>query len=178
MRQRRKAVGSSAMVELAQTSTLLHQSQLFRYCLGCSSRYVSVYQAHFDLYSQCNLAILLFAGEQDLICNWVGIRNLIDDLEFNGAKGFEQAVEQEWYVDGDMAGSWQTARNLTLVKVANASHMVCPPARHQVLVADIGTGTIRPSSRHARHASPLHLDRHDQRCRSSCKSTKSDRIRD
>lgn len=70
------------------------------------------------------VAILLFAGEQDLICNSLGIKNLVDDLEYNGMQGFGSAVEQEWFVNGDLAGSWQTARNLTLVKVANASHMV------------------------------------------------------
>jgi carboxypeptidase C (cathepsin A) len=30
----------------------------------------------------------------------------------------------EWFVDGEHAGYWRTARNLTFVKIANASHMV------------------------------------------------------
>jgi hypothetical protein len=38
----------------------------------------------------------------------------------------QNATEQDWQVDGRHAGTWTTARNLTWVKVANASHMVMP----------------------------------------------------
>lgn len=34
-----------------------------------------------------SIPILLFAGDQDLICNYVGIENLIQDMTWNGMKG-------------------------------------------------------------------------------------------
>lgn len=38
-----------------------------------------------DLLEHIN--ILLFSGDQDFICNYIGTENLIDALEWNGAKG-------------------------------------------------------------------------------------------
>lgn len=32
--------------------------------------------------------VMLFAGDQDYICNYVGIERLIEGLEWNGATGF------------------------------------------------------------------------------------------
>ena len=33
------------------------------------------------------MEVLLFAGDQDLICNYVGIENLIQAMTWNGATG-------------------------------------------------------------------------------------------
>ncbi|CEQ38572.1 SPOSA6832_00002 [Sporobolomyces salmonicolor] len=68
--------------------------------------------------------ILMFAGAEDLICNHVGIEKMIEDLEWNGATGFGNVTADEWYVNGKNAGTWTTARNLTYVKILDASHMV------------------------------------------------------
>ena len=59
-----------------------------------------------------------------MICNWLGLSDMLDNLHWNGEVGFGNATELDWRVDGDHAGTWRTARNLTFVKVANASHMV------------------------------------------------------
>ena len=34
-----------------------------------------------------SIPVLLFAGDQDLICNYVGIEDLIQDMTWNGMKG-------------------------------------------------------------------------------------------
>lgn len=73
--------------------------------------------------------ILLFSGEQDLICNHVGTENLIGNLNWGGAKGFEVssgtwAPRQAWTFEGEDAGFWQSARNLTYVLFRGSSHMV------------------------------------------------------
>jgi hypothetical protein len=47
--------------------------------------------------SHRSAAILLFAGEQDLICNWLGISNMIDDLHWNGQKGFGVSRVSSFY---------------------------------------------------------------------------------
>ena len=73
--------------------------------------------------------ILLFSGAEDLICNHIGTEDLIDRLEWNGGKGFEVtpgnwAPRRDWTFEGQNAGFWQEARNLTYVLFHNASHMV------------------------------------------------------
>ena len=75
------------------------------------------------------IPILLFSGAEDLICNHFGTEELINNLEWNGGKGFEVtpgnwAPRRDWTFEGNAAGFWQSARNLTYVQFYNASHMV------------------------------------------------------
>ncbi|KAL1879889.1 hypothetical protein VTK73DRAFT_6701 [Phialemonium thermophilum] len=73
--------------------------------------------------------ILLFSGSEDLICNHLGTEALIGNMQWNGGKGFELspgtwAPRRDWTVEGEPAGFWQEARNLTYVLFYNSSHMV------------------------------------------------------
>lgn len=73
--------------------------------------------------------ILLFSGDQDLICNHIGTEELIHNMEWNGGKGFElspgtTAPRRDWTFEGEPAGIYQQARNLTYVLFYNSSHMV------------------------------------------------------
>lgn len=72
---------------------------------------------------------VLFSGGDDLICNHIGTEELISNMEWNGGKGFELsagtwAPRREWVFEGEVAGFWQEARNLTYVLFYNSSHMV------------------------------------------------------
>ncbi|KAI9688577.1 MAG: Cell death protease [Bathelium mastoideum] len=72
---------------------------------------------------------ILFSGEQDLICNHIGTEALIKNMKWNGGTGFELsdgvwAPRQDWEFEGEPAGIYQTARNLTYVLFYNSSHMV------------------------------------------------------
>ncbi|TPX60636.1 hypothetical protein SpCBS45565_g07445 [Spizellomyces sp. 'palustris'] len=75
-----------------------------------------------DLLSQ--IEVTLFSGDQDLICNWFGTRDMISELEWGGGQGFVDAPKMDWYVDDQLAGFYQTARNLSFVVFYDASHMV------------------------------------------------------
>ncbi|KAI0399336.1 Alpha/Beta hydrolase protein [Xylaria palmicola] len=73
--------------------------------------------------------VLLFSGSEDLICNHMGTEAFISNLEWNGGKGFEVspgnwASRRPWTFEGEAAGFWQEARNLTYVLFNNSSHMV------------------------------------------------------
>ncbi|KAL8666216.1 MAG: hypothetical protein Q9202_001723 [Teloschistes flavicans] len=73
--------------------------------------------------------VILFSGDQDLICNHVGTEELIHNMEWNGAKGFElspgtMAPRRDWTFEGEPAGIYQEARNLTYILFYNSSHMV------------------------------------------------------
>lgn len=76
-----------------------------------------------------HMPIILFSGDQDLICNHLGTEELIANLEWNGARGMElgsgtTAPRRDWTFEGEPAGIYQSARNLTYIKFFNSSHMV------------------------------------------------------
>ena len=87
--------------------------------------------------------ILFYAGDQDLICNDIGVESLVNNLTFNGAKGFGSEKPRSWTVQDEAAGMWQSARNLTYVKFFNSSHMVpfdYPRRTRDMLDRFIGVG--------------------------------------
>ena len=72
---------------------------------------------------------VLFSGAEDLICNHIGTEELINNMQWNGGKGFELspgnwAPRRDWEFEGQPAGFYQEARNLTYILFYNASHMV------------------------------------------------------
>ncbi|KAJ5489603.1 Pheromone-processing carboxypeptidase kex1 [Penicillium diatomitis] len=78
---------------------------------------------------ESDVNVLLFSGDQDLICNHLGTETLIHNMKWKGATGFETdpgvwAPRHDWSFEGESAGLYQYARNLTYVLFYNASHMV------------------------------------------------------
>ncbi|THH27823.1 hypothetical protein EUX98_g6359 [Antrodiella citrinella] len=85
--------------------------------------------------------VMLFAGDQDLICNYVGVESLVQTLTWNGEKGLGTVQTQSWAVNNIPAGTWVTSRNLTYVKIFNASHMVgydVPHVSHDMMLRFMG----------------------------------------
>ncbi|CAG7952181.1 unnamed protein product [Penicillium nalgiovense] len=73
--------------------------------------------------------VLLFSGDKDLICNHIGTETLIHNMDWKGGSGFETspgvwAPRHDWSFEGEPAGIYQSARNLTYVLFYNSSHMV------------------------------------------------------
>jgi carboxypeptidase D len=78
-----------------------------------------------------HIPILLFSGDKDLICNHLGTEEMIHRMTWLNGTGFEDppgsgswAPRRPWTFDGEPAGFYQTARNLTYVLYYNSSHMV------------------------------------------------------
>ncbi|KAI0375946.1 alpha/beta-hydrolase [Pilatotrama ljubarskyi] len=87
------------------------------------------------------IPVLLFVGDQDLICNYVGIESMIQAMHWNGETGLGKVQTQSWTVDGNPAGTWVGSRNLTYVKIFNASHMVgydVPHVTHDMMLRFMG----------------------------------------
>ncbi|TFK94266.1 alpha/beta-hydrolase [Polyporus arcularius HHB13444] len=78
------------------------------------------------------IPVMLFVGDQDLICNYVGVESMIQAMTWNGETGLGKVQTQSWTVGGNPAGTWVASRNLTYVKIFNASHMVGYDAPHTV----------------------------------------------
>ncbi|KAJ5689753.1 hypothetical protein N7462_004145 [Penicillium macrosclerotiorum] len=78
---------------------------------------------------ESGLSVLLFSGDKDLICNHIGTETLIHNMKWLGGTGFETspgvwAPRHDWTFEGEPAGIYQHARNLTYVLFYNSSHMV------------------------------------------------------
>ena len=82
---------------------------------------------HFDvaqLLDQYQVPVLIYAGDKDFICNWVGQVMWLDALEWSGADKYAQVETSLWNVSGVAAGEIKSAHGLTFLRVYEAGHMV------------------------------------------------------
>ncbi|KAL9264726.1 Serine carboxypeptidase 3-like protein [Drosera capensis] len=70
------------------------------------------------------IQMLIYAGEYDLICNWLGNSRWVHAMEWSGQKDFNSASEVSFEVDGSEAGVLKSHGPLTFLKVHDAGHMV------------------------------------------------------
>ncbi|XP_010535625.1 PREDICTED: serine carboxypeptidase-like 48 isoform X2 [Tarenaya hassleriana] len=70
------------------------------------------------------IELLVYAGEYDLICNWLGNSKWAHQMEWSGQKGFGSAKMIPFLVDGTEAGLMKNHGPLTFLKVHDAGHMV------------------------------------------------------
>lgn len=69
--------------------------------------------------------VVLFNGNRDIICNYMGTESMIKKLTWGGKRGFSDPESSlDWIHNGSVAGYIQSERNLTFVNVFDASHMV------------------------------------------------------
>ncbi|XP_028776246.1 serine carboxypeptidase-like [Neltuma alba] len=70
------------------------------------------------------IKVLVYAGEQDLICNWLGNWRWVHAMKWSGQKQFGASPNVTFLVDGKQAGTLKTHEPLTFLKVTEAGHMV------------------------------------------------------
>lgn len=112
---------------------------------------------HLPYILEQNVPVLLFAGDQDLICNHIGVERVAERLTWGG-QGWGQPEKKEWWVNNEKAGYWRTARNLTYVSVAKASHMVGvdkPIEAHDMMLRFMGVDLMAAAGPSARIPSRL-----------------------
>lgn len=61
--------------------------------------------------------VMMFAGAEDLICNYKGIERMLDHMHWGGVTGMGNSTREGWSLNGTKVGEWQEARNMTYVKV-------------------------------------------------------------
>jgi carboxypeptidase C (cathepsin A) len=71
------------------------------------------------------IAGMIYAGDKDLICNWLGNRRWVDAMKWAGAEEWANTDDFEWAVNGTRAALVKQSGGLSFVKVYNAGHMVC-----------------------------------------------------
>jgi cathepsin A (carboxypeptidase C) len=70
------------------------------------------------------IRVLIYAGDQDFICNWLGNKAWTLQMSWSGQQAFTQAPDQTWNVGGSPAGKIRTAQNFTFLQVFGGGHMV------------------------------------------------------
>ncbi|KAI4340430.1 hypothetical protein MLD38_025264 [Melastoma candidum] len=73
---------------------------------------------------EAGVDVLIYAGEYDLICNWLGNSRWVNAMEWSGQKGFVGAATAPFNVDGKEAGLLKNHGPLSFLKVHDAGHMV------------------------------------------------------
>ena len=92
--------------------------------------------------------VLLFAGDQDLVCSALGHQRLVDALTWQGQTGMGAHARPAPYLLNEApVGTWIEARNLTLATFYNASHMApydAPYAAHDMMLRFVGAERTWP----------------------------------
>ncbi|XXG75125.1 hypothetical protein AAC387_Pa07g3705 [Persea americana] len=70
------------------------------------------------------IKLLVYAGEYDLICNWLGNFRWVNSMEWSGRTMFDPVPMEPFSVDGEEAGQLKTYGPLSFLKVHDAGHMV------------------------------------------------------
>ncbi|KAJ7596523.1 serine carboxypeptidase [Mycena floridula] len=69
------------------------------------------------------IQVLIYVGNFDLLCNWVGNQMWTLALEWSGKEEFNAMPLREWTVDGKRAGLTRSAKGLTFATIDDAGHM-------------------------------------------------------
>jgi hypothetical protein len=67
-----------------------------------------------------DVRVMIYAGDQDLICNWLGNKRWVDALEWAGAQGWAAAETKPWFTKNKQSGNVTSFENLSFVKVFGA----------------------------------------------------------
>lgn len=71
-----------------------------------------------------NIPVLIYAGDVDFICNWIGNKAWTLALPWAGKDKFNNAADEAWTLNGKEAGKVRTAQGFTFLQIHAAGHMV------------------------------------------------------
>lgn len=71
-----------------------------------------------------NISVLIFAGDKDYICNWIGNKQWTDRLQWYGKAGYARESIKVWTDSNNTYGEGKSYGPLTYLRVYDAGHMV------------------------------------------------------
>lgn len=71
-----------------------------------------------------NTRVLIYAGDVDYICNWIGNKQWTLALDWPGKSAFNNAQDKSWNYNGTAAGVLRSAHGFNFLQVHEAGHMV------------------------------------------------------
>ncbi|KAI9810728.1 MAG: hypothetical protein M1827_006066 [Pycnora praestabilis] len=70
------------------------------------------------------IPVLIYAGDADFICNWLGNKAWTEALEWPGQKAYNKESLGDLKLDGDKYGEVKSSSNFTFIRLHAAGHMV------------------------------------------------------
>lgn len=71
------------------------------------------------------LRVLIYVGDQDFICNWIGNKHWVLNLDWSGKAGFNKEIDRPYKdPNGDDIGLLRKYDNLSFLQFYQAGHMV------------------------------------------------------
>ncbi|KAL7748129.1 hypothetical protein RI367_006485 [Sorochytrium milnesiophthora] len=70
------------------------------------------------------IPVLLYNGNKDVICNYIGQENMLANLTWRGHQGFKQTRFTPFKLNGKEVGEYKRERGLTSMRIYDAGHMV------------------------------------------------------
>merc|ERR1711920_277808 len=67
---------------------------------------------------------LIYAGEMDYLCNWCGNKAWAKKLQWSGQDAFSQAPDNDYKLNGQVAGRIRSAKGFHFMQVYNAGHLM------------------------------------------------------
>lgn len=89
-----------------------------------SGDWMKNYQGMLPDLLQDDIPVLIYAGDVDFICNWIGNKQWTLGLPWTGKSAFNAAEDKDWSVAGKTAGKVRTAQGFTFLQIHDAGHMV------------------------------------------------------
>jgi len=76
---------------------------------------------------ESGIRVLVYAGDADYICNWIGNEAWVREIEWSGKNAFNSAKDEKWITE-DVSRAWagnvRSSGLLTWLRVFEAGHMV------------------------------------------------------
>ncbi|KAK6540791.1 hypothetical protein TWF694_008181 [Orbilia ellipsospora] len=69
-----------------------------------------------------HIPALVYAGDKDYICNWLGVRAWTEALQWQGKSQYNAATLKPYMVKGKEAGQIKSANGLTFARIYGAGH--------------------------------------------------------
>jgi cathepsin A (carboxypeptidase C) len=93
--------------------------------------------------------VLIYAGDEDYICNWLGNKAWTKALEWNSKDAFNSADDVEWQVEGKTAARHRNAGSFHFMQIFEAGHMVPmdQPSVSLEMVNAFITGSLKKNER-------------------------------
>jgi len=79
---------------------------------------------HFPRMMKNGIKCLLYAGDVDFICNWMGNKAWSLAMDWDGKEGYNAATDKSWMVNGKEVGKERNYGLLSFLQIHNAGHMV------------------------------------------------------
>lgn len=73
---------------------------------------------------QSGVQTLIWAGDADWICNWYGVLNAANDIDYDGQAEFKSKALSAYTVNGVHKGDFKTVGNLSFLRAFAAGHEV------------------------------------------------------